>query len=178
MINRINTIAILLAFALIGILFLKKSNDRIVYVDSARLLNQYQGMIEARKTFEQKAKGWQANVDTLTNQVQRAIRDYERSLGQAKSTTREKELARQLIQTRQRQLAEYQQAIRQTAQSEESKGNEAVLKVVNSFLAEYGKKKEYDLVLVANQSGNIAYATEGLDVTDEVIQELNKAFKK
>jgi len=53
-----------------------KSN--VVYVDSNKLINSYQGMIDARKVYQQKAGGWKANIDTLTNEVKRQIMDYEK----------------------------------------------------------------------------------------------------
>jgi len=52
---------------LLSYIFFK--NDKIAYVDSARILNEYKGSAEAKKAFQSKASVWQANIDTLTNQV-------------------------------------------------------------------------------------------------------------
>src|SRR5258707_7338437 len=84
-------------------------NDKIAYVDSARILNEYKGSAEAKKAFQSKAKVWQANIDTLTNEVKYSIQKYEKSI--ATLSPKEQELTKQLIQTKQKQLSDYQKAI-------------------------------------------------------------------
>ena len=75
------------------------SNRSIVYVDSNRLLNEYQGMVDARVEYQKKATSWKANIDTLQNEVTRSIMDYEKEVG--KMTAKEKKLSQELIRTKQ-----------------------------------------------------------------------------
>ena len=79
------------------------NNQKLVYIDSNRLLAGYQGMKDAQSKFQKKSLTWKANVDTLMSEVQRSIMDYEKE--SPKMTTREKELSRELIKTKQKQLA-------------------------------------------------------------------------
>jgi outer membrane protein len=174
MMQRLHSFGLLMAFAAISVLFWQRNQAKIAYVDSAKILAQYKGMIDARQAFEKKATRWSANVDTLTADVQKAIRAYERQ--SVSGSPSERDLARQLIQSRQKQLADYQQATRETAQQEEAKSTGDVLKVVNAFLLAYGKENHYTMLFVANQTGNIAFAAEGLDMTDDVIARLNAAY--
>lgn len=146
-------------------------SKEVVYVDSAKLFSNYKGMIQAREAFKVKTNVWQANVDTLTNEVQQAIKDYEKE--QRKMTTKERELTQELIRNKQQQLISYQQAIQQQSQQEDEKMTGEVLQIVNAFLQEYGEKKNYKIILAATQAGNIVYAKDGLDITNEVIAELN-----
>src|SRR5258708_3778491 len=67
-------------------------NDKIAYVDSARILNEYKGSAEAKKAFQSKAKVWQANIDTLTNEVKYSIQKYEKSI--AALSPKEQELTK------------------------------------------------------------------------------------
>lgn len=165
---------------LIGLLLLSGYNTyriestRIAYVDSAKLLTKYKGMSEAQQAYQKKAAAWKANIDTLSTDVQNAVRQYERAA--ATMAVKQQEVAKQLIQTKQKRLADYQETIRQSAQQEDAKSTQVVLKQVNAFLDNYGKKHHYDLILVANQTGNIAYAKEGLDITEEVVAELNGQY--
>jgi outer membrane protein len=149
-------------------------NDKIAYVDSAKILDEYKGSAEAKKAYQSKASIWQANIDTLTNEVKGAIGKYEKSL--ATMSKREQELTRQLIQEKQKQLADYQRGIRDNAKQEDSKLTQVIVSQINTFLGQYGKKHNYKLILIANPSGTIAYAREGLDITPEVIDELNKEY--
>lgn len=147
--------------------------SRVAYVDSGRLLNGYKAMVEARKDFEKKQSAWQANVDTLTRDVQDAIKKYEKTA--ALGSDKEKQLARELISTKQKQLYDYQNAVRQNAGQEEQKLTQSVLSTVNSYLLRYGKKHGYKMILIA-ANGNIAYADPGMDITDRIVEELNKEY--
>jgi len=152
--------------------FLVFPTNRVGYVDSAKLLNGYKGMIEARKEYDKKRSVWQANIDTLTLEVENAIKKYSRD--QALGTDKEKQLAKDLIQSRQKQLIDYQSAIKQNAAQEEERLNQGVFTTVNTFLLRYGKKHAYKMVLVA-ANGNIAYADPAMEITDQVVEELVKS---
>jgi len=149
-------------------------NDKIAYVDSAKILNEYKGSAEAKKAYEAKSKTWQGNLDTLAGEVKASIQKYEKSL--ATMSAKEQGLAKQLIQVKQKQLQDYQRAIQENAKQENGKLLQGVVTQINTFLSKYGKKNNYKLILIANQSGTIAYGREGLDITPQVIEELNNEY--
>lgn len=159
--------------AFVSYSFFFKSNN-IVYVDSNKLVNGYQGMIEARKAYQQKATSWKANVDTLASEVQQQIFTYEKEA--PKMTAKERALSQELIRTKQKQLAEYQQALNTQAQQEDSKMTSDVLTQVNAYLKKYGEQKGFTIILAATEYGNLAYANEALDITTEVLEGLNKEY--
>jgi len=149
-------------------------NDKVAYVDSAKILNEYKGSAEAKKVYQEKAKVWQANIDTLTNEVKGAIQKYEKSI--ATMSKKEQDLSKQLIQAKQKQLSDYQNGIQNNAKQEDGKLTQSIVTQINAFLTRYGKQHNYKLILIANQSGTIAYAREGLDITTEVIEQLNNEY--
>ncbi|WP_085950821.1 OmpH family outer membrane protein [Fulvivirga imtechensis] len=167
---------------LFGLLFLATatlyyfhfSQQKVAYVDSAKLINGYQGMVEARKEFQQKSSVWKANIDTLAQEVQSAIQDYERE--SAGMTAREKELSKELIRTKQKQLSDYQRAMNEKAGQEDAQMTAQVLDQVNAYIQQYGKEHGYRIILAATEYGNIAYAEEGLDITAQVLEGLNKSY--
>ncbi len=165
------TIAAAILFLLFNFFF---KNDKVAYVDSAKILNDYKGSAEAKKVYQQKAKVWQANIDTLTNEVKGAIQKYEKSI--ATMSKKEQDLSKQLIQSKQKQLSDYQRGIQDNAKQEDGKLTQTIVAQINAFLTSYGKKHNYKLILIANQSGTIAYAREGLDITADVIEQLNSEY--
>ncbi|WP_456459474.1 OmpH family outer membrane protein [Reichenbachiella sp.] len=152
------------------------ANQKIVYIDSNQLLNGYQGMTDARAAYQQKASLWQANVDTLMKEVQTAIMDYEKESQQM--TAKEKELNKELIRTKQRQLQDYQAAMRDKSAQEDQQMTERVLTTVNAFMVDYGKKNNYKVIFGATNAGNIIYADDAINVTDEVLEMLNAQYQK
>jgi len=165
----------LLTLCVIFLLFktLLFSGSSIAYVDSGKLLNGYNAMVQARAEFEKKQVTWQANIDSLTNDVKEAIAKYEKTA--AIGTNKEKQLSRELITTKQKQLYDYQNAIKQNATQEEQRLTQNVLATVNTYLLRYGKKHGYKMILIA-ANGNIAYADSGMDITDKVVDQLNKEY--
>lgn len=165
----VNT-ALILAFAI----FYFTSKPKVVYVDSAKLLNNYKGMQDARAAYQKKAGSWKANIDTLASEVQQQIFKYEKE--SAGMTVKERQLSQELIRTRQKQFADYQQATSTQAQQEDAKMTSEVVTQVNAYLKKYGEAHGYTIILAATEYGNLAYADEGLDITEAVIEGLNKEY--
>src|SRR5688572_20969789 len=165
----LNLIAVIFLFV-----YLFPSANKIVYIDSAKLLNNYKGMQDARAAYQQKASAWKANVDTLTVEVQRQIMTYEKE--SPKMTIKERQLSQELIRTKQKQLYDYQQALNTQAQQEDAKMTADVVTQVNAYIKKYGESHGYKIILAATEYGNLAYAHEGLDITDEILYGLNKEY--
>ncbi len=154
--------------------YLHFTSQKIVYVDSSRLINGYQGMIDARKAYQEKAQVWQTNIDTLASEVQEAIREYEKENGQL--TAKERQLSQELIRTKQNQLRDYQQAMGDKAAQEDGQMTGRVFEQINAYIKQYGAKKNYRIIIAATEYGNVAYATEELDITNEILAGLNKEY--
>jgi Skp family chaperone for outer membrane proteins len=54
-------------------------HDKIGYVDAIRLMSEYKGMKEAQAELQKQTAQWQANVDTLTNELQERLQKYEKN---------------------------------------------------------------------------------------------------
>ena len=159
------------ALALAGSYYLHFTHEqKVAYVDSAELLAKYQGMIDARQAYQQQAEVWQANIDTLQQEIQIVQVRYNEQ-GSPAANHLEKEL-----KAKQEQLVHYQRVVQKKATQEDQQMTEKVLVQVNTLIEEYGKQHDYRIILVANGSGNIAYAAEGANLTEELTQVLNKAY--
>lgn len=150
------------------------NNEKVVYVDSSKLLNNYKGMQAARASYQQKANAWKANIDTLASEVQQQIFIYEKE--SPKMTAKERQLSQELIRNKQKQFADYQQAMNTQAQQEDAKMTSDVVTQINAYLKKYGESKGYKVILAATEYGNLAYADEGLDITDAVLEGLNRDY--
>jgi outer membrane protein len=148
--------------------------SKVVYVDSAKLLNNYKGMQTARAAYQQKAGAWKANIDTLASEVQQQIFKYEKE--SSGMSAKERQLSQELIRTKQKQFTDYQQATNNQAQQEDAKMTSDVVTQVNAYLKKYGESHGYTIILAATEYGNLAYANESLDITEEVLEGLNKDY--
>jgi outer membrane protein len=154
--------------------FLFVRDSQIVYVDSVKLINEYEGMIHARADYKKKADAWKANIDTLGAEVQRFVFRYEKEY--TSLSVKERQLSKELIQSKQKQFTDYQNAIQAQAQQEDAKMTNAVVAEINAYLKKYGESKGYKIVLTA-ANGNLAYVDESLDITLQVLAGLNNEYK-
>jgi outer membrane protein len=148
----------------------------IVYVESAKLLDGYQGMKDARRSFEGKAKGWERQNQALMSSFRSAVEQYQKTA--AGLTPEQRAAAEQQLQQKQQQGAVEQQKIQAQAQEAEGKLTQTVLESVNKKVEAYGKAHGYKMILIAAPSGTIAYGEKALDVTTPVLAYLNSEYRK
>jgi outer membrane protein len=149
---------------------------KVVYVDNNVLMTKYEGMKYARKEYEKKAAAWQANSDTLMTEWQNELKAYEKE--RSRMTTKERELKEQLLGNKQQQINQYQEAIQLKSKEEEQKTLQTPLNEINDYLKEYGKKRGFTYILGATGAGNIVYANEARNITEEVLKGLNELYMK
>jgi outer membrane protein len=148
----------------------------IVYVESGKMLDGYQGMKDARRSFEAKAKGWERQNQALVNSFRTAVEQYQKTA--ASLTPEQRAAAEQKLQAQQQQGAVEQQKIQAQAQEAEAKLTQTVLESVNKKVEAYGKSHGYKMILIAAPSGTIAYGEKGLDITAPVLAYLNAEYRK
>jgi outer membrane protein len=167
-------IAVVVALAVV--IFKQLDSDRrIVYVDSMKLVSQYEGMKAARQELEAKVSVWKSNVDSLKAELEQKIAVYEKGKGKMSAT--ERNLTEELLTTKQEQFMNYQQVIEEKIRKEDQELTNKVLSKVNDYIKNYGRDKGYEIIMAATQVGNIVYAKEGNDITDEIVKGLNNEFK-
>jgi outer membrane protein len=163
----------LLAVISVSVVLLTRG-ETVVYVDSAKLLNNYKAMEAARATYQSKVNTWKANIDTLASEVHKLAFKYEHESNAM--SVKERSLSQELIRAKQKQLSDYQQAINAQAEQEDAKMTSDIVAQVNVYLKKYGEQHGYKIILAATDYGNLAYADPGLDITNEVLQGLNAEY--
>ena len=151
-----------------------QSSDQ-VYVDVNKLLEGYKRTEIVRSEFEKKAKVLQSNVDSLIAGWQTELKDYEKE--RSKMTKKELALKQELLNNRQQQISNYQQAVQKQIKEEDQKATQTVINDINDYVKEYGKNKGYKIIFGASGSGNIMYADEKTDLTEKILEGLNKEFE-
>ena len=150
--------------------------NKIAYVESGRLLEGYQGMKDARRSFEAKAKGWESQNQALVSGFQAAVQQYQKTA--ASLTPEQRAAAEQKLQQQQQEGAVAQQKIQAQAQEAEAKLTQTVLGSINKKVEAYGKAHGYKLILIATPNATVAYGEKSLDVTAPVLAYLNAEYRK
>ncbi|SDX76108.1 OmpH family outer membrane protein [Hymenobacter psychrophilus] len=147
--------------------------NKVAYVETNRLLEEYQGMKDASKRLETKARGWEAQNKKLVTSFQTAVQQYQQKA--EGMSAEQRATTEQQLQAQQAKLGQEQEKLQRQAQEEQAKLNDQVMSRVNKQIETYGKANGYRLIL-ATGAGNIAYGRKDLDITTPVLKYLNKEY--
>ncbi|HNP19915.1 MAG TPA: OmpH family outer membrane protein [Fulvivirga sp.] len=170
------TALLALAVSAFTLYFSIENKPKIAYIESNRLLVSYKGMQAASSEYQNKVKIWTANIDTLRNELQTEIKKYE--VEKKGLSKKERQLTEKLINTKQKQLVDYQRSIEQKAAKEDQEVTQKVLDKVSAYVKSFGNKHGYTIIIGATESGNLVYAEEALNLTDEILIGLNEEYEK
>jgi outer membrane protein len=174
-----NLLAALILLVLISIGFSIWSNmktPKIAYVKSGEVVEKYKGMLDAKNIYKEKMAKWQANIDTLQGDYQRSISSYNTDL--PKLSNKEKAEREQLLRNQENNLRQYTAALDKKAAEEDQKMTEGVLNQINSHIKVYGESNGYDAIFGTTSNGNLLYGKDGIDITEEILKELNGNYMK
>lgn len=154
--------------------FFMNSSTELVYVDINKLMDGYKRTAIEKSKFNEKAKIMKSNVDSLVMNWQNELKVYEKN--RSSMSQKELELTQEILTNKQTQINNYQQNVEKQIQEEDQKATKTVINDINEYIKEYGKENDYTIIFGASGSGNIMYATESSDLTEKVLEGLNKEF--
>ena len=154
------------------------SGLKIAYVEVDSLMTQYEFCKEFTLTLQKKSNNARNTLNQKGQQLQSAVANFQQKLQNNGFTSREQAESQQAaIQRQQQSLQELQARLENELAQETAKYNEALRDSLMNFLNAYNKDKKYDLILT-KQGDNILYAAKRFDITNDVINGLNKRYKK
>ena len=159
----------------------KKANGSslvIGFVNSDSLMKNYELVKTMKDSFNTKQKIAEDNFGKQQRAFESEVSDYQAkvkanllSIAQAQST--EKALAQ-----KQESLYSLKDQLTQELSSEELKMSALIQDTIISFIKKFNKKYSYDYILGFSKGGGILFANDSLDITKDVLKEINKDYKK
>jgi len=151
-------------------------SNNIVFIDSSKMLEQYQGAIDIEAKFKAKSEQMGKELDAEVSKFRADVAFFEQN-AQSKGMQWAQQTGAAL-QEREQRLAYTQQAMMQELQSESGAEMDTLVKEIKSLIKEHGKAKGYDFILsTADEINNVLYAKEGKDITEDIIKLLNDNYK-
>src|SRR3989442_5010616 len=155
----------------------RDADVRIGYIDAAGIFQEYRVAQDAQAQFDRKVEAWRtqsAEKESQVNQLRAEVRDQGPILSTLKRQEKEEAL--------QKAISDYEGFLQQIwgPQGQAVKENElatgVVVAQIRSVVEKIATQKGLMMVLDA-ASGFILYADRTLDLTNEVLQELNTQSK-
>ena len=153
------------------------SGMKIAYVEVDSIMTQYSFCKEYSLILQKKSNNARNTLNQKGQQLQTAAANFERKLQNNGFTSREEAARVQAaIQRQQQDLQELQNRLGSELDAETAKFNAALRDSLQNFLKVYNKDKKFDLIL-SKAGDNILYAEKRDDITQDVINGLNKRYK-
>ena len=153
------------------------SGMKIAYVEVDSLMTQYNFAKDYSVTLERKSNNARNTLTQKGNALQAAVNNFQQKMNNNGFQSREQAASVQAaIQRQQNDLQTLQARLENELASETAKFNEALRDSLQSFLLDYNKDKKYDLIL-SKAGDNILYAETKYDITQDIINGLNKRYK-
>ena len=86
--------------------------------------------------------------------------------------------ARDKLLVKQENLRRLQEDMIAEAAREQSELNKQLFDKLTNFLKVYNQERGFDIVLSTQLGGNVLFAVEGFDITNDVVKRLNEEYNK
>jgi outer membrane protein len=150
---------------------------KIAYVEVDSLMTQYDFAKDYSVTLEKKSNNARNTLTQKGNALQAAVNNFQQKINNNGFQSREQAASVQAaIERQQRDLQELQARLEGELANETAKFNEALRDSLQNFLKDYNADKHFDLIL-SKAGDNILMADKRFDITQDVINGLNKRYK-
>ena len=150
---------------------------KIAYVEVDSLMTQYNFAKDYSVTLQKKSNNARNTLNQKGNALQAAMANFQQKLNNNGFQSREQAASQQAaIQRQQNDLQELQARLENELASETAKFNEALRDSLQNFLKSYNEDTKFDLIL-SKAGDNILMGNKKLDITQDVINGLNKRYK-
>jgi len=148
---------------------------RTVYVQVDSLLKNYEFFKDTRKELENKNFQLENELTTKGRSLQNEVAFFQQK-AQTMTPDQARSTEAQLMK-KQQDLVAYRDQSAQALGMEEARKNEELYKNIRAYIEKYNKENGYEYVLGYSLGGGILFANPSLDVTQKILDGLNKEYK-
>lgn len=142
-------------------------SPKIGYVNSNTLLVKYKGAIEAREKIKEQTEEWQKNIRTLEIELSQLNQKILNKSDEWDKKTRK--LKQEAFAKKQNELLRYSRSVNEKAAKLEQELMQPVFDTLNAYMKDFGKEHGYDMIFGTVAGGNILFAQQAYDLTDEIL---------
>jgi outer membrane protein len=166
-------IVIILLITLLSITLL--SRPKLGYVNLSKAYNEF----ELKKELDKKLTTIQQLRKNNLDSLELGLKTMSNQMRQEKNILDQKAFDALVIefQTRRQDFLEKQKKFSEDNDAMTSQYMDQIWKQMNQFVSNYGKEKGYQSIVGGDGTGNVMYASPDIDITNDVVQYINKQYK-
>jgi outer membrane protein len=154
----------------------KQGSQQIAYIEIDSIMSKYTYWQEVTKLMQQREANIQKTLASKQQALQQAAANFQQGVQQNKYTQQQAQGIQASLQKQAQDADALSQRLGAEYQQQVAEYNQALADSLHHYLESFNKDKKYAMIL-AKQGDNILYADKGLDITDQIVKGLNKAYK-
>lgn len=154
------------------------TTSSVAVVDIDTLADKCNYCKDGQKALEAKKNALTKQFNAKTQSLQNAVINFQKK-AQAGLFTSQQEAQKQqaALQKQQQDLQVFQERIERDLAKAQQEYQDKLRKDLNTFLKEYNKDGRFK-VIISKSGDNVLYTDPSVDITNDVIEGLNKSYKK
>ena len=150
------------------------SQNKMAYVDVGHILKEYERMNAFNEEMEDETVQLRKEIESLIEPYQADVEEYYKNVGRMSET--QKSATELALQEAQKAINEQQDKFMQQLEDQRLKGLEDLNGEIAVFVEDYAKSKGLQIVFGTLGTQTVVYGSDKLNITEEVLSELNKLY--
>lgn len=147
---------------------------KIAYIQTDSVITKFDFYKKRSEEITDKGKKFESELSSRAKGFEQEVTNFQQT---ASSMTPNQARAKEEdLMKKERNLMTYRDNLMQELSADESKLYSEVYDQIQEFLTGYAQEKELDMILSHTRGGAVWYSKKSLDVSEDVIQELNKRY--
>lgn len=149
---------------------------KIAYIQTDSVINKFDFFIAKSEEIAEKGKKYEGELASRARGFEQEVTNFQSSantmtINQARAKEEE------LVQ-KERNLVTYRDNVMQELSADENRLYNEVYDMIQTFLKDYAKDNDLEMILSYTRGGGVWYADNALDITSSVIAGINEDLKK
>ncbi len=150
----------------------------VAFVNNDSILSKYELVKKLRADLTAKSQRLEGEVTAKQQAFEKDAAYFQEQVAKKAISDKSAQEIYGQLQQNQQKITELRERYAAELQQSEMDMNVALLDSVMNFLHRYNDKYKFDYILGFNKGGNILYANDTLDVTGDVLKELNLEYER
>lgn len=155
----------------------KNEGLKVAYIQIDSLMADYMLADELRKTFQAKADKADRELNAKYQKLEKDMIDAQDKIQKGLVTRATAEKMQQDLMAQQQELVNTRDRMMSELAEEEMVMNNRIYYAIMDYLKEYNSDYKYSMIVSTTASGPILHADPEMDITSEVLAELNARYK-
>jgi outer membrane protein len=152
------------------------ATSSFAYIDSERLMEEYQLAEKMREDFDAEQRRLEADLTRRQRNFQNEVERFQRDISTGAITSTQAQVKEQELMQMQQDLMQLNDTYTTQLARKELEMNNELFETISAFLERFNREKGFDFILSFSRGGNLLFAKDQHDITDQVLSQLNAEF--